>query len=135
MSAYYVIFQFSHAYTRLFFPWITKRLQNIFNVVTKQRQNWNIERIMQFFRIAAYVQVANCMAWYIMRLVHFALYKWLAVCACGCGCSGCLCSLGLYGHWVRESVSVFDGLFFVFVSVDVKYIIHYKRICKFIYSL
>ena len=46
-------------------------LQNIFNVVTKQRQSWNTERIMQFFRIAAYVQVANCMAWYIMRLVYF----------------------------------------------------------------
>ena len=38
----------------------------------KQRQNRNTERIMQFFRIAAYAQVANCMAWCIMRLVHFA---------------------------------------------------------------
>lgn len=61
------------------------------------------------------------------------IYKWLAVCACECGCSGCLCSLGLYGRLVRDSVSVFDGL--VFISVDVKYIIHYKRICKFICSL
>ena len=39
---------------------------------------------MQFFKIAAYVQAANCMAWCIMRLVRFALYKWLAACACGC---------------------------------------------------
>ena len=29
---------------------------------------------MQFFKIAAYVQVANCMAWRIMRLVHFLPY-------------------------------------------------------------
>ena len=47
---------------------------------------------------------------------------------------GCLCVLGLYGHLWRESVSVFDG-FCVFVSVDVKYIIHYRRICEFICSL
>ena len=33
---------------------------------------------MQFFKIATYVQVTNCMAWCIMRLVHFALYM-----ACG----------------------------------------------------
>ena len=33
--------------------------------------------------------------------------------------------------WERERV----WRFFVFVSVDVKYIIHYKRICKFICSL
>ena len=30
-----------------------------------------------------------------------------------------LCGIGLYGHLGCESVSVFDGLFFVFVSVDV----------------
>ena len=33
---------------------------------------------MQFFKIAAYVQVANYMAWCIMRLVYFAIYM-----ACG----------------------------------------------------
>ena len=48
--------------------------------------------------------------------------------------SGCLCGIGLYGRWVRESVSVFDGLVY-FVGVDVKYIRHYKRKCKFICSL
>ena len=47
--------------------------------------------------------------------------------------SGCLCVFGLYGRLESESVSVFDG--FVFISVDIKYIIHYKRICKFICSL
>ena len=34
---------------------ITKRLQNIFNVVTKQKQDRNTERIMQFFKIAVYM--------------------------------------------------------------------------------
>ena len=45
---------------------ITKRLQNIFNMVTKQRQNWNTERIMHFLKIAAYVQVAK-----LYGLVHY----------------------------------------------------------------
>ena len=44
-----------------------------------------------------------------------------------------LCGIGLYGHLGRESVSVFDG--FVFISVDIKYIRHYRRMCKFICSL
>ena len=29
---------------------------------------------MQFFKIAVYVQAANCMAWCIMRLVYFCPY-------------------------------------------------------------
>ena len=41
MSAYYVKFYFPHAYTRQFCPTNYKRLQNVFNVVTKQRQSWN----------------------------------------------------------------------------------------------
>ena len=41
-----------------------------------------------------------------------------------------LYSLGLRWHLGRESVNVFDG--FVFVIVDVKYIRHYRRMCKFI---
>ena len=44
--------------------------------------------------------------------------------------SSCLCGVGLYGRWERERVSVFDG--FVFINVDVKYIRHYRRMCKFI---
>ena len=74
MSVYYVNLQFSHAYTRPF----AHKLQKItkhFQYGYKQRQDWNTERIMQFFKIVAYVQVANYMAWYIMRLVHFAIYK------------------------------------------------------------
>ena len=44
-----------------------KRLQNVFNVVTKQRQDRNTERIIQFFKIAAYVQFAK-----LYGLVHYA---------------------------------------------------------------
>ena len=109
---------------------ITKRFQCGY----KQRQNWNTERIMQFFKIAAYVQVANCMAWCIMLLVHFALYTWLAVCACWCGSLGCFMRPWLvwaFRAWERERV----WRYCVFVGVDVKYIIHYRRICKFICSL
>ena len=60
---------------------------------------------MQFFKIAAYVQVAR-----LYGLVHYAacafllIYKWLAVCACECGSLGCLCGIGLCGRLGRESV-------------------------------
>ena len=89
---------------------------------------------MQFFKIAAYVQVANYMAWCIMRLVHFCPYiNGLRLALVGVAYQAVLCGLGLHERLEIESVSVFDGL--VFISVDVKYIIHYRRICKFICSL
>ena len=128
----YVIFQFSYAYTRPFCPQITKRSQNIFNVITKQRQDWNTERIMQFFKIAAYVQFAKLYG--LVRYVDCAfcpIYKWLVVCACWCGWSGCFMRSWLVwalSVWERERV----WRSCVFVSVDVKYIIHYRRMCKFI---
>ena len=66
---------------------------------------------MQFFKIAVYVQVANYMAWYIMRLVHFALYiHGLRFALVGVAYQAVLCVLGLYGSLESESVSVFDGL-------------------------
>ena len=123
---------------RIHAPILPDKLQKItkhFQCGYKQRQNWNIERIMQFFRIAAYVQVANCMAWYIMRLVHFALYKWLAVCACEWVWLIRLFMrswlVWAFMAWERERV----WRYCVFVSVDVECIIYYKRICKFICSL
>ena len=70
---------------------------------------------MQFFKIAAYVQVANCMAWYIMWLVYFAhiymacvLRLWMSI-----AYQAVLYSLGLYGRLGREIVSVFDGLLYL----------------------
>ena len=52
------------------------------------------------------------------------IYKLLAFCVCWCGLSGCLCVLGLYGRWEIESVSVFDGLLYI-----------YKCRCKIYYTL
>ena len=72
-------FSFSHAYIRLFCPTNYKKITNIFNVVTKQRQNWNTERIMQFFKIAAYVQVAK-----LYGLVRYVDCAFCHICmACG----------------------------------------------------
>ena len=118
------------------FPMNYKRLQNVFNMVTKQKQNWNTERIMQFFKIAAYVQVANCMAWCIMRLVHFCPYINGLRFALVSEYSLSVCFMRYWLVWaVREREREHVWRLFVFVIVDVKYIIHYKRICKFICSL
>lgn len=129
-----VLRQFSVS-PRIHAPILPDKLQNIFNVITKQRQNWNTERIMQFFKIAAYVQIVR-------------LYGFVALCG--------LCilpyinglRLALVGVWLfrlfmrswlvwalRERERECVWRFCVFVSVDVKYIIHYKRMCKFICSL
>ena len=136
MSAYYVNFQFSHAYTRPFCPTNYKKITNIFNVVTKQRQNWNTERIMQFFKIAPYVHIAQ-----LYGLVHYAACAFCSyihglrlALVCECGWSGCFMRSWLVwalSAWERERV----WRSCVFVSVDVKYIIHYKCMCKFICSL
>lgn len=74
---------------------------------------------MQFFRIAAYVQVAQ-----LYGLVHYAACTFCHIeMACGLlllvsiAYRAVLCVIGLYGRWENESVSVFDG--FVFISVDV----------------
>ena len=113
---------------------ITKRLQNIFNVVTNKRQNWNTERIMQFFRIAAYVQIAR-----LYGLVHYAVCAFCHICtACGLllwvwPIKLLMQSLAVWALRERECECVWR--FYVFVIVDVKYIIHYRRMCKFICSL
>ena len=70
---------------------------------------------MQFFKIAAYVQVANYMAWCIMPI-----YKWLAVLRLlvSIAYQAVLYSLGLYGRLrerERESVDVFDGFVYLWV--------------------
>ena len=79
ICAYYVNFQFSHACIRSFCSTNYKKLQNVFNVVTKQRQNWNTEHIMQFFKIAAYVHIAK-----LYGLVHYAVCAFCHIyMACG----------------------------------------------------
>ena len=67
---------------------------------------------MQFFKIAAYVQVANCMAWCIMRLVHFCPYiNGLRSALVSIAYRAVLCGLGLYGQ--LGSGSMFDGIVYL----------------------
>lgn len=69
---------------------------------------------MQFFKIAAYVQVARPYG-----LVHFATCAFCHIyIACGLrlwvsGSLGCLCGLGLYEQLGSGSVSVFDGIVYL----------------------
>ena len=135
VRAYYVNLQFSHAYTRPFCPTNYKRLQNVFNVITNKDKTETQNALCNFSKSPHMCNLPNCMAWCIMRLVHFfTLYKRLAACVCWCGLSGCFMRYWLVWElsaWERECV----WRFCVFVNVDVKYIIHYRRMCKFICSL
>ena len=80
---------------------------------------------MQFFKIAAYVQIAR-----LYGLVYYAACAFCPYINClqlalvgEYSLQGCLCGLGLYGHLGRESVSVFDGFCIC------------KCICKIYYTL
>ena len=134
MSAYYVNFQFFPHIHAPILPINYKRLQNVFNVVTKQRQNQNIERIMQFFKIAAYVQVAK-----LYGLVHYA------------ACAFCpiytACVLRLLVQLIRLFIQTWLAWAFcvgvqrarskrvwrlcVFVSVDVKIYLCVINVCVY----
>ena len=130
-------FSVSPTHTRAHFAHKLQKITKHFQYGYKQRQNWNTERIMQFFKIAAYVQIANCMAWCIMRLVHFCSYiNCLRLALVGVAYQAfymMLACMGVECVRVWEYKRVWQSC--VFVNVDVKYIIHYKRMCKFICSL
>ena len=112
MSAYYLKFYFPHAYMRPFLPINYKRLQNVSNMVTKQRQIEPQNALCNFSKSPHMCRSPGYMAWCIMRLVHFTIYM-----ACGlalvseCGSLGCLYVLGLRGRLESESVSVFEVLY------------------------
>ena len=78
---------------------------------------------MQFFKIAAYVQAANCMVWYIIRLVHFCPYiNGLSSALIGTAHQAFYTILVCLGFLRRRSESERDKCvqwYFVFVSVDV----------------
>ena len=126
------IFSFP-THTRAHFAHKLQKITKHFQCGYKTKTNWNTERIMQFFKIAAYVQVTRPYG-----LVHYAD---CAFCSYINNLRSCAC----WWVWLIrlfyiilacmgvECVRAFDG--FVFINVDVKYIIHYKRICKFICSL
>ena len=89
---------------------------------------------MQFFKIAAYVQIVR-----LYGLVHYAACVFCSYINCLCFALVGVAGQDVYAVLVCVGVErvrarvFFDG--FVFISVDVKYIIHYKRMCKFICSL
>ena len=95
-----------------------KKITKHFQCGYKQRQDWNTERIMQFFKIAAYVQIAR-----LYSLVHYAACAFLPyihglrLALVGeYGLSGCFMRYWLVwalSAWERESVSVFDGLVYL----------------------
>ena len=100
VCAYYVNLQFSHAYTRPFCPTNYKKITNIFNVVTKQKQTETQNALYNFSESPHIFRSSGYMAWCIMRLVHFAhIYT-----ACGLllfvsvAGQAVLCVLGLYGR-------------------------------------
>ena len=138
VCAYYVNFQFSHACIRPFCHKNYKRLQNVFNVVTNKDKTETQNALCNFSKSPHMCRSPGYIA-----LVHYAACAFCPIyMACGLALvdeyslSGCFIQSWLV--WAlrerrRESVSVFDG--FVFISVDVKYIIHYKGICQFICSL
>lgn len=110
---------------------ITKCFQCDYKTKTKLKHRTHYA-IFQNRRICASCQLYG--------LVHYAacaflpIYKWLAFCACEYSLSGCFMRSWLV--WaVREREREHVWRLFVFIGVDVKYIIHYKRICKFICSL
>lgn len=134
IGAYYVIFQFPHAYMCQFCRQITKDYK-MFSMRLQNKDKTETQNALCNFSKSPYM-CKLLIVWIgaLCGLCIFALYIRLAVCACWCG------SLGLFiwswlvlafRAWERERV----WRFCVFVSVDVKYIIHYKCICEFICSL
>ena len=120
MSAYYVNFQFSHAYTRPFCPTnyklqkITKCFQHGYKTETKLKHITHYA-IFQNRRICADRPIiwlgtlcGFCILPYINGLRSALVDEY--------SLSGCLYVLGLYGRLrerERESVSVFEGLVYL----------------------
>ena len=110
---------------------ITKRFQCGHKTETKLKYITHYA-IFQNRRICASCQLYGLVHY--TACVFLPIYIWLAFCSCEYSLSGCFMR-----HWLVWALSVRERecvwRFCVFVSVDVKYIIHYKRICKFICSL
>ena len=107
MSAYYINFQFPHAYTRPFCPTNYKRLQNIFNVVTNkdkiktQNALCNFSKSPHMYKLPIIwlgALCGFCILPYIngLRLALVNEYSLLS----------CLYGVGLRRYLRRESVSV-----------------------------
>lgn len=134
MSAYYVIFQFSHAYMRPFcstkLQKITKHFQCGYKTETrlKHRTHYTIfqnRRICAGCQLYGLTHYADCAFCPIYMTCVLRLFAWL---------------IRLFMRsWLVWALSAWERKrvwrFCVFVIVDVKYIIYYRCICKFICSL
>ena len=133
VCAYYVNFQFPHACIRPFCPTNYKT----FSMWLQNRDKTETKNALCNFSESPHMcKLLSHMAWCIIRLVHFALYihGLRSALVSEYSLSGCFMRCWLVWAlkaWERERV----WRSCVFVSVDVKYIIHYKRICKFICAL
>lgn len=114
VHAYYVNFQFPHAYMRQFCPTNYKKITKHFQYGYKTKI-----KLKYITHYAIFQNRRICASCQLYGLIHYAacvflpIYKWLAACACWCVWSGCLYSLGPCGHWESESVSVFDGFLYL----------------------
>ena len=123
-------------HTRAYFPHELQKDYKIFSMWLQNKDKTETQNTLCNFSKSPHIfRSSGYMAWCIMRLVHFCPYmNGLRSCACWCGSLGCFMRSWLV--WVlrvreRECVCRFC----VFISVDVKYIIHYRRMCKFICTL
>ena len=110
-----------------------KRLQNVFNVVTNKDKTKTQNALCNFSKSPHMCKLLIVWLGTLCGLCIFALYM-----ACVLRLLVWLIRLFMrswfvwtLSTWERERV----WRSCVFVSVDVKYIRHYKRKCKFIYSL
>ena len=83
------IFSFP-THTRAYFArQITKDYKTFSMWLQNKKQTETQNALCNFSKSPHMFRLPNCMAWCIMRLVYFALYTWLVVCACLCGSLGC----------------------------------------------
>ena len=83
VHAYYVNFQFPHAYMRQFCPTNYKKITKHFQYGYKTKIKLKHITHYAIFQ-NRHICSDRSAIWLggIMRFVHFALYKWLAVCSC-----------------------------------------------------
>lgn len=112
---------------------ITKYFQNIFNIVTKQKQKLKHKTHYVTFQFRQYMcKLPNFTTRWIMRLVHLAIYTRLAICAYFYSLSGSLCGLDDFSAYtlrVYRGKRVWQSCAFVSASVNV--FLYYNCIERF----
>ena len=96
------------------FPKNYKRLQNVFNMVTKQRQIETQNALCNFSKSPHMCKLLIVWLGALCGLCIFAhIYGLRSALVGEYSLSGCLCDLGLYGRLEIESGSVFDGIVYL----------------------